>query len=801
MVKTEHRPAPLPTGQTTGPFGGGVGVPGKTPPPAGAKKMQAWYVDPKTHVRMRMPYLVPVGDDDEPSGHVRHCCPKKVSVNGGGTKDCDTTQWLLPGDMVQFCPRHGVKLEEPARGGRFLATVKDVSRLHGRSGAPWLVPAAGVAADVLFAANDVDGSAAVSVPLLAASAYYVTKRTLTARAIVRRRIEKGQRDGKRVREIVRRSRVAAGYAAEAGVWATAVAATDVTSIAGWIVWAAGMVRWAIGSKAWWDAAEVRRLRGVQAPVDVIAPAAEVQVDAVQVRAESTWTTLIGCANGPLAGTRLVEFKRLPACEVGAAERTRLPNWTAKVVAIVDGSINMRANRPDLLGRLAAAFRCTYADVSFSADESDVSVGWVRVQPDNVLAETKLWAGPKATDWRKGVSRIGRFDDGLPILYQWFTESGAAHDLIGGSSGGGKSELVAQLLLASLHSGGLVIDWVGDPQGGQSFGALKDAVDWFARDKTEITLMLLAAVKEMLRRNDVLARNNVKTWQPSKEMPLLVVTLDEVQSYIEDPDILTLVEMLAGQGRKCGIKMRIITQIIAAYNLGGSTYIKDQVKTGQTLTFRSETDVAGRSSVEGDSPIDPTALPKVWGPNTCAAGKTTAGLMFVQGIRARDVFGRADFTGNDMSVWLGDLSPGVFSAEAQEESGVLWGDRKARAARLLAAGRNDEDLLPKGKAVELIQAAATAQATNTVVRLSQPAPEVAGTARDLVLEAAKAAVGVDGVVTKRQIEQATPEMKDGTRNGALTELISAGKLHRVKNGVYEVPGVGRQQLEFEDSAAV
>lgn len=794
-MKTEHRPVPLPDAPV---FGGGAGVPGKTPPPAGAKKMQAWYINPGTGVRMRMPYLVPVDDNDEPTAHVRYCCPRKLNVNGGGTKGCDQTAWLLPADPEQFCPRHGVKLEKPIEREPLSALLKDTYRLHGRSAAPWLAPAGAAALDVLCAATDVTGTAALSVPLLAAGGYYVTKRTLTARAIKRRAIEQGQRDGRKVRDIVRRAQQAARYGAEAGLWATAVAATDVTSLAGWIVWAAGMVRWAVGSKAWWDAAEVRRLRGVQAPVTVAAPA-EVQVDAVQVRAESTWKLLIGKPGGPLGDTKLVEFKRLPACDIGAAERTRLPNWTAKVVATDPGSINMREQRPYLIGRIAAAYGCTYADVSFSADESDLGVAYLRVQPDNVLAEVKLWRGPSASDWRRGISRIGRHDDGLDILYTWWTSTGAAHDLISGCTGSGKSELVAQLILAGLHSDGLVLDWVGDPQGGQSYGALKDAVDWFARDKTEITLMLLAALKEMLRRNDELARSNTKTWRPTRAMPLLVLTLDEVQSYIDDPIILDLVEKLVGQGRKCGIKMRLITQVPAAYNLGGSTYIKEQLKAGQTLIFRAMTDVAGRSAVEGDCPIDPTQLPSKWGKNTCGAGQTTAGLMFVQGVNARDVYGRSDYTGDDMSVWLEQLTPGVFGREAQQESGVLWGDRKARAERLLAAGRADEDLLPGGKAVELIEAASVAAATKTVVRLSQPAPEVPNTARDVVLEAAKTAAGPDGVVTKRQIEQVTPDMKDGTRNGVLTELISAGKLDRVKNGVYRVPGAGAQMaLDAEEA---
>jgi hypothetical protein len=793
---TTQRPAALPPTAT------------KTAVPQGAAKLAKIYLDNKG-LPQRSLTPVPVDQDERRTAHVLHQCPHMAVVNGGGKERCSDKEWVLPDEKARFCPRHGKHLEADGPGtSKAARTARAARTMHGRSAVPWLIPAGAALADAAMNAAQVGGfQVSLSAPVLAGGAYLVARRTLTRRAIARNRIEKGQREGKRYRALIRQSQRAAALVAEASLWASAFAATDITSTAGLIVAAAGMVRWAVGSVAWWKTAEQRRTRGVD-PVQVDRPSTEATVDApdpVKLRAETTWNTRIGCSGGAFPGTKLAEITRLPGCAVGASGRTLLPNWSAKVVAEAAGTINMRANRPDLLGRLAAAFQCTYADVSFFADEGDVSVGWVRVQPDNVLAETRMWTGPDTTDWKKGVSVIGRFDDGQPILYSWWTSNGAAHDLIGGSSGSGKSELVAQLLLTSLHSNGLVLDWVGDPQGGQSFGVLKDQVDWFARDKAEIKLMLLAAVKEMWRRNDELSKHNIKTWFATTAMPLLVITLDEVQSYIDDPDILALVEMLAGQARKCGIKLRLITQIIAAYNLGGSTYIKDQAKTGQTLTFRSQTDIAGRSAVEGDSPIDPTALPEKWGPNTCAAGEKTAGLVFVQGVHGRDVYGRTDYTGEDLAPWLVDpagdpsVTPGRFGPEAQQESGALWGDRRERAIRLLKAGRDDADLLPGGKALELIEQAAVAQVSEQVVRNPEPgqAP-LAERARDVVLSAALTAASPDGLVKREVIAAAVKgKVADSTFANALAELISDGALRRVKNGLFEVPGAAKaQQMELE-----
>jgi hypothetical protein len=221
-----------------------------------------------------------------------------------------------------------------------------------------------------------------------------------------------------------------------------------------------------------------------------------------------------------------------------------------------------------------------------------------------------------------------------------------------------------------------------------------------------------------------------------------------------------------------------------------------------------TDQAGRDATDGDCPINPTMLPPRWGKNTCAGGETTAGLLFVQGLPARDVYGRADWTGDDMLRWLVDAdgqktsTPGAFSAEAQEASGPLWRDRKERARRALAAGRSDVDLLPGGKAVELIQAASVTAPpplpTGQPVETAQAAQD---RARDVVLAAARDCADERGLIERAALVQAVRgRMADGTRDKALTDLVACGDLRRVRNGLYEVPGASRvQQMTLGDDA--
>ena len=759
---------------------------GKAGVPGG--KMQKWYIDRRGR-EVRTVEPVPVDGDNRRTAHVRHACRK------GG---CDHHNWQLPNGPRRFCPDHGVALVAPkAKRDRGQMVAKEAGRLHGQSAGPWavLVATAGTGVYVKVAVVSA-GSVVPLVPAAAGVAYVVAKQLAKRRAIKLGRIEKGQTDGGRqVRRVEATARTAGLVAGAAATWVTMAAATDPHTTPGRIVWVGLAAAWAVGSVPAWRRADRRRRADsatVAAPAAIAAPP---KVDPVELLATSTWDRLIGKPDGPLAGTHLEGFAKLPPCLAGG-DRRRPPNWSATVRANVPGSMNMREIRPTLLGRIAAAYGCTYGDVAFIADAHDLSVAYLQVRPDNPLAEVRRWGGPSQSDWGAGRSVIGRFDDGAPIPYLWWSETGAIHELISGCTGSGKSELVVQLLLASLQSKGLVLDWVGDPQGGQSYGAVKDKVDWFARNVTEIKLMLLAAKVEMLRRNDVLSQRNQKTWKATKEMPLLVLTLDELQSYIDDAEILVLVTDLVGQARKCGIKVRIITQVPSVGNLGGSTYIKEQLKAGQAFIFRAATDIAGRLAVDGDSPIDPTQLPATWGQHTCGFGKTTAGVLFVQGALARDVYGRADWTGEDMDCWLVDewgadiTSPAQFGPDAQQASGVLWAGRIARSRVALEAGRDPENLLPGGKALALLEQADQLQ-HGPMKRDDDLNPRPTGAtpvkAADALLSAARDVVGAQGgQLTKEQLVAATPDIKASTRDKAIDDLLAAGQITRTGRGVYQIP---------------
>jgi hypothetical protein len=773
--------------------------------PDGAARLQKWYIDSRGR-KVRTDFPVPVTDDDERTPHLLHTCSR---VGKAGTVRCDQREWLLPG-VTRYCPQHGAALAAP-RPRRSRMLLREAARLHGTSAAPWLLLAGVAATGVYVVAAGVP--TLILVPAAAAvvgGVWVLTRGVLTWRDRRAGHIEAGQVDGKRIRRIRRSARAAAAAAAATTGWVLLASVIDPTHGSGRFLWVLLAGGWVLASYPWWARVDQQRQAALAsaasnttqpAPTDVPA-----QTDPLVTLVRGVWVARIGKPGGVLAGTELVDVVRLPGSP-GTQDRPRPVNWAATVRAVEQGSIDMAEQRPNLIGRIAAAYGCSYETVTYHTDPHNRGLAHLRIQPDNVLAGVRPWAGPAAsTNWAKGVTVIGRFDDGEPVRYQWFNDQGAAHALITGVNGSGKSGLVRLLILVGLHSGGRVLIWLADPQGGQSYGELKDHVDWLAPNPTEISFMLLAAKKEMLRRNDLLAAANQITWRPTADMPLLVVVLEEATAILSNPVAMSIAEELAEQGRKAGISLVCLTQVGFAYALGGSSIIRSQIVTLQNLIFRASTRSTGHAATDGpggfDTPIDPTQLPLTWGPGTCNPGATTAGLLYVQGIHGRDVYGRIDFTGDDVRPWLyndyGQLSitPGTFNSAAQAESGVLWAGRQARRTAALKAGRNDADLLPAGKALELInQAAQLAAMDQTFTTAENPDAGQAGarsTARDRIHTAACDHVDDQGLITRQALIARTPDIADGTRNRIIGDLIADGLLAKVdgpngrpRQGVYRV----------------
>jgi hypothetical protein len=333
------------------------------------------------------------------------------------------------------------------------------------------------------------------------------------------------------------------------------------------------------------------------------------------------------AKDRLVGSRLTNVRSVPG---GAAATVVLPPGQrgSKVDALVEVIASV----------MGVDVTAVTVDASTAANRRELFV-----LPKAATNKAIKWKGPDL-DLAKWVSTIGTYIDGARVEYVWREW----HDLISGTTGSGKSRLLDLLLATSRASGGLIVDWVLDPQNGQSLPDWQEEVDWFASGVDEGMRMLRAARSLMYARNRTLAkqewvdgrgrtRKGVKAFTPTPDMPLLVLTIEEAHAVLNDDEAKTIVEDIAKMGRKCGIKVRLVTQVPTLSQLGNSNVLRSMVASGNVIVLRTGNKSDGQFAFQGAMQVDPVSIPR-----RMPDGSSSAGLGFALGAESRQAPMRTDF---------------------------------------------------------------------------------------------------------------------------------------------------------------
>jgi hypothetical protein len=166
-------------------------------------------------------------------------------------------------------------------------------------------------------------------------------------------------------------------------------------------------------------------------------------------------------------------------------------------------------------------------------------------------------------------------------------------LIGGTSGGGKTNLMQALILqlAAKHDPQEVQFAIVDTKEvdfGTTFTRLPHLFAPIAHDLEEAACLIEAVEAERLRRQAVMAQAGVADWRKTQGLPLLLLVVDEAADFAKTAAMDTLVEV-ARKGRAFGISVVVGTQNPT------SKVIDAQVKANlpTAIAFQTRTDVESR----------------------------------------------------------------------------------------------------------------------------------------------------------------------------------------------------------------
>jgi hypothetical protein len=323
---------------------------------------------------------------------------------------------------------------------------------------------------------------------------------------------------------------------------------------------------------------------------------------------------------------------------------------------------------------------------------------VSVYDHNPLTKTIPWPGPHLFDPDTGMMPVAVHPDGQLALYRYYRrDSGPVHDLIAGTTDAGKSRLLDMLLSVERHQG--MVSFVIDPQEGASLPVWKDkrdgtrAVHGYARNVEEGVALLRAVYAEMKARNRFMANydwiddrgrqmEGLDHFDPmfwaareslADRLRLLCLTIDEAHEILNAPGGVMYAEAISKMARKCGIKLRLVTQVPLLDQLGNSQTLRDMVKAGNVIVLRTSTGLVGQVAFSGRLPVDPVTIPLEFEDHS-----STAGMGYILGPGARPAPVRTWLV-EDATHWATTGSMAPFVPLSRELAEWMAGQRTNRPA--------------------------------------------------------------------------------------------------------------------------
>jgi FtsK/SpoIIIE family len=209
---------------------------------------------------------------------------------------------------------------------------------------------------------------------------------------------------------------------------------------------------------------------------------------------------------------------------------------------------------------------------------------LRVLDTDPHADAIPWPGPSVRSVTEPID-LGPFEDATPCRVLFLRR----HALFAGTTGTGKSGGL-NALMANLTACRDAIIWGIDLKNGMELGPWQECLDRLATTPEQAAVLLRDAVAVLQARAEYLRAHGRRTWDPSPEMPALVIIIDEYAELAEQaPRTMDDTDSIARLGRALAVTMVAATQRPTQKAMGQGA-VRSQMDTRICFRVREPRDV-------------------------------------------------------------------------------------------------------------------------------------------------------------------------------------------------------------------
>lgn len=209
---------------------------------------------------------------------------------------------------------------------------------------------------------------------------------------------------------------------------------------------------------------------------------------------------------------------------------------------------------------------------------------LRVLDADPHADAIPWPGPSVTSITDSIE-LGPFEDAAPARVLLLRR----HGLIGGIAGSGKSGGI-NVLMGNLSACPDVVVWAIDLKRGMELQPWQACIDRLATTPEQARTLLRDAVTVLEARAAMLAATGRRLWEPTPDLPALVIVIDEYAELVEDaPDAIGYADSIARRGRAVAVTLIAATQRPTQKAMGKSA-VRSQMDVRIAFRVRERKDV-------------------------------------------------------------------------------------------------------------------------------------------------------------------------------------------------------------------